>query len=225
MRESTTDLKVQCAFALTLLAAIPLLGTTPIFAAVIFESSTMGPPGQTSGTIVASNQFLGSRFHLDDPVNVTSIGGHLRGSTGTMFGVIVPLATASALPTGSPFDGSELVSTTFAAGSPSSHFLTPVSVTLPAGDYALIFGSGLFGATGSGVMPNVDTDLPGASYFFWDAVNWRNGGFSSNRFVIEGDLVPATPSASTWSLAVLVGLLSLGLLVMLAFRRPPVGSA
>jgi hypothetical protein len=173
---------------------------TPAVAAVIYESATLGPIGQFGGTGVFSDQFVGARFEITAPTTVTAIGGHLYGSYDSIFGAIIALDSMDALPQGFPFAGGEvLASTAFTPDSPSTDYRTPLSVTLAPGTYALVFGTGQFGATGEGMMPSNNTDLPGASYFWWNGSTWQDGGFSSARFVVEGD--SAVPEPTTVALA------------------------
>jgi hypothetical protein len=174
----------------------------PAAAGVIYQSATLGPIGQSGGLGLTSDQFLGARFEITAPTTVTGIGGHLEGFFGSIFGSIIALDSMDALPQGSPFAGGEvLASTVFTPDSPSSDYRTPLSVTLAPGTYALVFGSGLFGATGMGVMAENNTDLSGASYFWWDGSrsSWYDGGFSNARFVVEGD--SAVPEPTTVALA------------------------
>lgn len=161
-------------------------------ALIIHESATLGPTGEFGGLALSSGQFLGSRFHIDAPVEVTDIGGHLATIPGVgnelLFGAIVSLAGPTALPSGAPFDRTLVALTTFKADFPSTDFLTPLSVTLPPGDYALIFGAGQFGATGDGFMTIDNTDIPGrASYISWDGSSWRNSIDENLRFVVVGN--------------------------------------
>jgi len=167
-----------------------------VFATLIYESATLGSTGQISGLSVGSNQFLGSKFSITKTFEVSAIGGHIGGLTGfggDVFGAIVKLSGPSALPTGSPFTGSEvLASTVFIPDFPSSDVSVPLSVILTPGDYAIIFGSGLFGATGGGFMRTVDVDTPegSGSYFFWEGNVWAAGGFNNVRFTVNGSEVP-----------------------------------
>ena len=134
--------------------------------AVIYESATLGATGRLGGAILSDSQFLGSRFSLASSAIVTSIAGHIAG-IGTLFGAIVELCGPNALPTGSPLSGTEVVASgTFVATAPSSEQILPLSVLLNPGDYAVIFGSGQFGATGVGVMPGGVTTIGSPSYFF-----------------------------------------------------------
>ena len=133
-------------------------------------------------------------------MQVDHIGGHLSGSAGRdIFGAIVALMSPNALPSGSPFNPGEVLAfTTFTTPSPSTDVLTPLSVTLAPGTYGLVFGSGLFGATGDSAMPNNNSDIPGsASYFTWVAGTgpWRNvvPPSANIRFVVTGTPGPGAP--------------------------------
>lgn len=183
-------------FCLTLLTVFVNTG----HAAIIHESATLGPTGNTLGNTVASTQFMGSRFTLNQTMVIDHIGGHLRQfENGSLFGAIVRLTSPTALPIGTPFDlGEVLAHTTFTTTFLSSDLLIPLSVTLNPGNYALIFGSGLFGATGIGSMALTNTDIPGSdSYFFWDGrtfqnsvPRWRNNSLNNLRFVVTGNPIP-----------------------------------
>jgi len=176
--------------------ATGLIMSAVVNAAVIHESATLGLTGQSSsGSLLTSTQFLGSRFSITDTVSVDNVGGHLyHFDAGNLFASIVSLSSPTALPTGTPFNTGELMaSTTFSGALLSSDVLIPLSVTLAPGDYALIFGSGLFAASGSGAMPSNNTDISGsASYFHWrgDTSTWIDGGFTDTRFVVTGTVVP-----------------------------------
>ena len=176
---------------------------------VIYESATMGEPSG-NGPTLSSTQFLGSRFSVSEPVVVTAIGGHIKGTD--LFGAIISLSGPSAVPQGIPaseefplgspeivFANEEIIAfTTFAPDGVfiGSDFRVPLSVTLPPGDYLLVFGSGLFGATGQGAMPKNNTDLLGASQTFWFSGHaifgigirgWlSNVSVANTRFVDEG---------------------------------------
>lgn len=166
--------------------------------AIIHESATLA--GEGTETLIGSyvldySQQLGSRFHIDEPVDVTSIGGHMIGEVGTFYGAIVALDAPSVLPSGNPLNTSEVLAYgTFSYGSifPSTDFRMALSVSLGAGDYAVVFGSGVFGTDGIGGMPHAgQSDLAGASYITWgDTTGWYNTTSTGMRFVVEGTVVP-----------------------------------
>jgi len=179
----------------SVLLLIPV-GAQNAFADVIYESATLGPVDQLSGLLLGTNvndvqQFIGSRFSISQEVQVTEIGGHLgSGNKGNiLFGAIVELTGPNSLPLGSPFTGAEVVAfTTFEPPTLTADVSFPLSVILPPGDYALIFGSDEFGATGVGRIPtnNFDTPQGIASYFKWDGVNWLNLTLDGIRFTVNG---------------------------------------
>lgn len=168
-------------------------------ASPIHESATFEPcpPGFSCGTSIFDMQFLGSRFSVGQTVHVTSVGGHLSGfSFGNqmIFAAILSLAGPTALPIGNPFDSGELVAfTTFDPGRPGGDVRTPLAATLPPGDYALVFGSGLFGATGDASLEATGTPLPGNSILLWNdpgsGFEWQDIGEFGVRFVVETDTV------------------------------------
>jgi len=193
--------------AFGLIAAFALYGGQAS-ADIIYESATLGTTGlNVGGWGLWDTQYLGSRFTVNTETVVTSISGHMEGE-GTLFGAIVKLSGPGALPVGSPFTGSELLASgTFTASEPSSEQTLAMLVTLAPGDYGVIFGTGLFGATGLGGMPQAsDTgsvDIGSASYFFWfgdpTGPSWQDGGFNAVRFVVNGE-TESVPEPSTFLL-------------------------
>jgi len=152
-----------------------------------YQSADMGAPDYFGGFAVTSSQFLGSRFTVTDTIQVCEVGGHIAGP-GVFFAAIIEMDDA--LPTGSPFDRAKVVATTtFFASSQSSDVLTPLDVVLEPGNYALVFGSGLFGASGSGYMPwnNLETPEGQGSFFRWDGddMAWQNSAQEGKRFVVR----------------------------------------
>jgi hypothetical protein len=189
--------------------AVISLGVSPLAqGAVIHESATLGPTAQYGGgVLVDSMQFLGSRFSVDRVVEVEFVGGHLWGIDGTLFAALVALSSPTALPSGSPFDMTTVATTVFTPQYPSNDTFFPLPVTLIPGDYALIFGSGQFGAEGVfAAMPEVNFDIPGqASYFVWSTLYGQMWNESENlisriRFVVIGTVVPEPNSARLFGL-------------------------
>ncbi|MCC5598734.1 PEP-CTERM sorting domain-containing protein [Nostoc favosum] len=190
-------------------AALVTLSTFDVVQAqtVILESASLGSTGVFGGFAVNADNFLGWRFQVDSTLQVTEIGGHFFTFTepnfgnGSIFGAIVPLNTSNALPKGTPFLLEEVLSAiTFNPGFPSIDVAVPLSVRLAQGNYALVFGSGLFGASGLGAMPFSNPELPGTtfdSYFSWNGTGWENNGTSNAgvsgiRFFLKGQLVTHT---------------------------------
>ncbi len=174
-------------------------------AATIFESGTLGPTGIprseiTGGSNVSSGVFVGVRFHLDQPVVTTEIGGHFVKNTGTgesFFGTIVALADENDFPDSGDLSTPDVVGATLLAfPEPSNEVFGTLAKPLPPGWYALVFGSGLFGASGSGAALNNGMDIDDPVYIGYQpgAVNgWGNlinPIFRNFRFVVEGSVVP-----------------------------------
>jgi hypothetical protein len=184
----------------------------------LFESASLGETGQGGGFSVSgpmggnTAQFLGVRFHLNETILVDNIGGHLSGN-GSLFGAITPLSSFNAFPAGDPLSFVPLAQVTFTPTELSTDIRVPLSVTLNGGDYALIFGSGRFGATGFGSMANNNIDSASANYFQGDSGFWQNSSQVQNvRFVITGTVVPEP------SVTALLGIV-LGVLVTHLCRR------
>jgi hypothetical protein len=180
---------------------------------VIFQSATLGPL-TGGGYLLGGSQYLGSRFSLTQPVQVQAIGGHFLVDGGSLFGAIVSLSSPSALPSGSPFDTTTIATVTFTLPLyEDADVSIPLSVELQPGNYALIFGSGQFGASGFGGMANDNTDIPGqASYFWWGNNQWYNDTIDNTRFVVYGEVVPEPGTIALFAMAS-------GVIALLKWRR------
>ncbi len=188
-------------------------------AAVIYQSALPGGYGATSGSTIGgysgSGQILGAAFSVTQSVHVDSIGGLFFSSPSNgpndIFGAIVRLSNVGALPIGNPFSASEVLgSVVFSVGSETAtDVYAPLSLDLVAGDYAVVFGSGYFGATGIAAAPGAGGDLS-ARYIYWGdgfpgGTSWRDGGHTSERFVVLGT-VPEPASATFVFVAALITL-------------------
>jgi hypothetical protein len=135
-------------------AAVLSITLTGVAAAgTVYESATLGP-FETHGFALSSGgasaqQWLGSRFTLSSATDITAIGGNIGGAPATtLFGAIISLSSVSALPAFSPLDlpSNALADVVFSAPSLSADLRVPLALTLGPGTYAVIFGTGLFGA-------------------------------------------------------------------------------
>jgi len=221
-----------------ILAIFALLFLIPetAFSTIIYESALLGQTGINGGAaigpITSTNQFmLGSRFSISNNTQITAVGGHMSNSSlnnglfdpnEKIYGAIVSLGSPSAFPSFLPseIETNVLAVTTFIPGvilSSSRDLRVPLSVLLGPGDYALIFGTGLFSTNGSAAMPQNNPVLPNASFFLGTTDDFWNPLFIFNplpiRFVVEGDVAPAVPEPST--LLLLVS----GLAGLAAWRR------
>jgi hypothetical protein len=155
-------------------------------------------------------------------ITTTTIGGHFGtyespSGNGQFFGGIVALTSAADLPDSIDLATPDVLATTrLTFPYPSADVSAPLTVTLNPGHYALVFGSGLFGATGYGgaklnngtlgdpswiTTPNSDIQLP------WADANIDDG----MRFFITA--VPEPNAAA---------LVAIATFAILALRRRPI---
>ena len=203
-------MKAQRCF-LPCLAILALTGLTCEVAnncraeSILFESGTLGPTGVTfeelfngevPGTVVGGI-FTGVRFELSEPAITTQVGGHLFArSGGTFFGAIVELENENDFPDSNNLSTSDLLGTTIIdVPAISAEVFGDLSLTLDPGWYALVFGSGLFGALGDGAAVRNGVDIGNPSYIAVQSTNWfnladRSLPFDNHRFVVLGSSVP-----------------------------------
>ncbi len=204
-------------FSLLILAVAlaSMITATSALAATIFESGTLGPTGVTrsdianetvAGTNVSAAVFVGVRFLVDRPVITTDVGGHFvknLGADESFFGAIVALDDANDFPNSGDLSTPDVVgSTLLAFPELSDEVFGDLVRSLDPGWYALVFGSGLFGATGSGVAVRNGTDIDDPAYIaFQPGTDWFNLSdladvvqFVNHRFVVLGSVIPEPSS-------------------------------
>ena len=158
----------------------------------LFESATLGPPGQTGGYVVSIQQFLGAKFEIRTTANVTELGGHLAEELPPeLFVAVVPLDPTTDFPGLSDLSDA-LFATIFTAPLPSDEISLAAKFQLSAGRYGILFGSGLFGATGEAAMPTNNPNVGDPEYFVgsYEDPNkpvWFNGGPTQIRFFVKGN--------------------------------------
>jgi len=175
------------------------------FADVLFESGTLGPTGvswmdlqaqSTPGTNISTFAYNGVRFEFTQPVLTDKIGGHFVAATeGTFFGAIVELNGASDFPNSGDLSTPDVVGHALLAfPSSSAEVFSDLKLALTPGWYALVFGSGLFGATTDGGAVRNGMDIGNPSYIAFQpssAFGWVNiTTFPNHRFVVKGVVVP-----------------------------------
>jgi hypothetical protein len=185
-----------------LAALVPLV---PARAAIILETAsyTGNDPGdypvQGDGTN-DNSRFIGARFSLSGETLITSVGVGLGSfGDGTMFAAIVPLAGPDANPSVDPASLASIAlgSVVFAVPSNTSDVSAGLSLDLAAGDYAVVFGSGLFGADGVGPISSGNTTIGDPSLFqSLFSADWQAQSADGIRIVVEGTPVPEPASAA-----------------------------
>ena len=163
---------------------------------VVFESATTGGSGSPRRLGISSNQFLGVRFEVTETSTITGIGLNQMNGSGQIFGAIVALSSATDFPDSSSLTTSDVVnSALISVGVQQGEYSSNLSSVLEPGWYAVLFGSGLFGATGWGEAPGNDTDIGTPSYLFRDGAGTYFNGTDRLRYFVEG--LVESPGVST----------------------------
>lgn len=153
-----------------------------------FAMETVQPYAWISsqGTSISTTQMLATRFEVTRPVRVDRAGLWTLGGGGTIFAAIVRLNAPTSLPP--PVGTQAFTDATVAwtlidvVRSLDAHFGDLDGTELAPGAYALVFGSGQFGATGATAAVSVlDSVLrPGA--LLWNSGSWGPGFGPLNDF-------------------------------------------
>jgi hypothetical protein len=186
-------------------------------AKLVLETATY--TGNDAGEyIVQDGRWIGAAFTLSSTQQITSVGGQFGGFPGGMiFAAMVPLASQTSLPNFTPSDIETYAIADVVFSVPQAvaiDYTVPLSVTLPAGSYAVIFGSGAFGASGFAGLGDLN-DVVGtpnwANTFFDDA--WDADSYDGVRITLT-----AAPEPSTWAM-LLVGFAGLAFVSNSRMRR------
>lgn len=200
--------------ASTLILALPVSGQS----ATILETALPGAVSSSGGTVISGSQFLGARFSVNGPTQITAVGAHVGTSNlnpnSTFFAAIVKVATSSTMPVAgtytdqtAAFNLPDVMGTVVFGVQPggSQHISIPFPLVVGSGNYVLTIGSGLFGASGSGYMPKNNPKKPGQPppIGWWDTFEnpkrWQWNAIiltdEALRFVVEGVAVPEPTAA------------------------------
>ncbi len=156
---------------------------TLVVGAPTWSSNPTGADTGAGSWSVSTNQFLAARFTVAAASKIVAVRAEFANATGTLFAAVVPLSSLNGLPAGNatagtPFAAGEAIaSTSFTVPAGFTNpIVVPLNVTVPPGVYGVIFGTGQFGATGSGSM-RPHASVSGASSFYWyinPSPSWRN---------------------------------------------------
>ncbi len=163
----------------------------------LFQTATLGEIGQppAGGWVISDRVYLGAKFTVPELLTVRNFGGHLvadaEGEDSKIFAAIVPLAGDGFPPDFSVADDA-VFGTPVVAPTASAEVVIAVDLELEPGRYAVIFGSGEFGADGRARMPGNDTNVLEPEYFFsdHDVPVWEDSDgpedLDNARFFING---------------------------------------
>jgi hypothetical protein len=211
-----------------LLGALALLvstSATPTFADTIYQSATYSG-NDTGEYILTNNDLIGGSFTLTGTTAITAIGAQFGGfPSGSIFGAIISLDPKTGLPlfSKSELEANSLAHVVFSVPQAKAIDLSEsLSVTLAAGTYGVVFGSGLFGTTGFAGLGYLNDPSGSPSLFrSFFSNGFESFGDDGVRVFVEGEAVAAVPEPSTWAMMIL-GFFSLG---FTAYRRKRNGSA
>lgn len=200
------------------LCLLPVLAA-PTKADTVFETGTF--TGTDLGDYsIYDGRYLGASFSVTQQTTITSIGAQFGAySYGTIFGAIVPLASLTSLPAGSPTDLASIAlgHTILSMPSQIQDVSGSLSLTLAPGTYGIVFGSGLFGATGTAGIGQSNDDVGSADFFQYLAAassDWSAADGEGVRLFVDGT-VSAVPEPATWAM-MLIGFSGVG---FLGYRR------
>lgn len=192
-------------------AAVLLTAASAAAESILFRTAELGPTGVTlaelasqvvPGTNVTSRIFIGARFELTTPVVTSRIGGHFVsvGVDGGFFGAIVALDGPDDLPDSGDLSTPDVLGVTLLDfPAPSAEVFGDLELSLSPGWYGVVFGSGLFGATGrGGSVDNGDAIGVGSLIGRGTSPAWASTEPASlgQSLRVDGEVVPE-PAAAT----------------------------
>lgn len=195
------------AVALAALSSAGAFAADPIAyqSAAFVDYSVSGEPG---GYFLDSTQSIGAAFQITQATDVTSIGGYFsQYSADSIFGAIVPLASLASMPSGG-VDSNALAHVVFTPTGTDQ--LVSMNVHLDPGFYGVVFGSGLWGATGTSALVS-GQDGANSQLFSGTGTGWNTFAAPDVSLEVDGTVTPV-PEPSESALMV-GGLATLGLVM------------
>lgn len=161
-----------------------------------FLHETAGPAAwQTSSAYgVDDEQFWGTRFEITQTTRVGEVGGWMRLGDGQIFAAVVELdgPADDPPPADSPAFIDDVVDTVLidAASAQDAYTGDFGNLELGPGHYALVFGSGLFDASGSAGLLAIDDQIVHPGALAWVGGSWFDAGGPEFRLWLEGTVDP-----------------------------------
>lgn len=198
-----------------LAAALGALCATSAFAdPVVYQSAAFVDYSSTAepgGYFLDSSQSIGGAFQITQATDVSAIGGYFtQYSADSIFGAIVPLASLAAMP-GASVDSNALAYVVFAPTGGDQ--IVGLNVHLDPGFYGVVFGSGLWGTTGTSALVS-GQDGANTALFSGAGSTWNSFAQSDVSIEVDGNVTPVPEPSEA---ALLVG--GLGALGLLLRRR------
>jgi hypothetical protein len=185
------------AVALLALAAAPAMAD-PLYQSAAFTGDDTGE------YILTNNNLMGGVFTLTSATRITDIGAQFGGFPGgEIFGAVVRVDPATGLPAGPSTDIASIAlgHAVFAVSGGTHDQSVALPLLLAAGSYAVVFGSGQFGATGFAGLGDLNDPIGDSTLirsFF--GPDWDSFGDNGVRVFVNG---AAVPEPASWGLMLL----------------------
>lgn len=133
------------------LALVLALAWNDANAATLYQSVAYSPT--PSGAVISDAQYSGIRFFLDGPVDTQGFGGTFSAtaSTSPVFGALIALDSPTDFPDSMDLSSADVLGHGLLmppSSGPAVDVTIPLATRLEGGWYAILFGSGQFGASG-----------------------------------------------------------------------------
>ena len=186
MNADTNQRILQSATTRLLIQGFPLEPAAPDPNDFLFETARPSA-WWTQGATSVHDLFRATRFELTQTTQLQEAGAWLRAGSGQIFAAVVPLSGPDALPPpGDQLEDDAVAATLIDVGSPPDSYTGEFSdLVLDPGHYALVFGSGLFGADGSAWIMGVNDQIIEPESLVWTGNFWGETD-SSFRMFLEG---------------------------------------